>query len=77
MLRLPVEVKDFPFQFFVKPHLVELSGTLIALFVSLIKQVLFLRYCFAVSQFAQIPKVFIWKLINCGRFLNVILTLLL
>ena len=32
----------------------------------------FLYYCFAVSQFAQICKVF-----NCDRFLNVIVTLLL
>ena len=77
MLRLPMEVKDFPLQFFLKPRLVEFSRSLIVLFLSLIKQALFLQYRFAVSQFPQICKVFIWKLINCDRFLNVIITLLL
>ena len=44
MLRLPVEVKG----------LVEFSRILIVLFLSLVKQILlFLHYCFTVSQFAH------------------------
>ena len=59
MLRLTVEVKYFPLQFFVKSRLVEFSPTLIVSFLSLIKQVLYLHYRFTVSEFAQIDKVFI------------------
>ena len=49
MLRLPVEVKDSPFQLYVKPCLAEFSRTLIVSFMSLIKQILFLHYCFAAT----------------------------
>ena len=59
MLRLPVEVTDFPLQSFVTPRLVESSRTLTVLSLSLTKQVLFLPYCLAVLQFALICKVFI------------------
>ena len=41
-------------------------------FDSLTKQILFLHYYFVVLQIAQICKVFIYKLNNCDRFLNVI-----
>ena len=45
--------KGFSTLFFVKPCLVVFSRTLIASFLSRIKQVLFLNYYFAVSQFAS------------------------
>ena len=68
-----MKIKDFPIQFFVKPHLVQFSRTLIVLFLNLIKQILFLHYCFTASQFAHRCKAFIWKLIHYARFVNIIL----
>ena len=47
-----------------------------SLSLSLTKQILFSHYCFVVLLFAQICKVFIWKLNNCDRSLNVITALL-
>ena len=46
----------FPLQFFVKPRLVEFSGTLTVLSLSLTKQILLLHDCFVVLQFALICK---------------------
>ena len=56
MLRLPVEVTDFPLQFFIKPHLVEFSRTLTVLSSTLTKLILFLHYCFVVYNLFRYAK---------------------